>query len=39
MERYVLMDAFMILERMNEILIAGAREDESGRYSLSCGIK
>ena len=29
----------MILERMNEILIAGAREDESGRYSLSCGIK
>ena len=29
----------MILERMNEILIAGAREDESGRYGLSCGIK
>ena len=30
---------FLILERMNEILNAGAREDESGRYSLSCGIK
>ena len=30
---------FLILERMNEILSAGAREDESGRYSLSCGIK
>ena len=29
----------LILERMNEILSAGAREDESGRYSLSCGIK
>ena len=29
----------MILERMNEILSVGAREDESGRYSLSCEIK
>ena len=27
------------LERMNEILSVGAREDESGRYGLSCGIK
>ena len=30
---------FLILERMNKILSVGAREDESGRYSLSCGIK
>ena len=30
---------FLILERMNEILNSGAREDECGRYSLSCGIK
>lgn len=29
----------LILERMNEILSVGAREDESGRYGLSCGIK
>ena len=29
----------LILERMNKILSVGAREDESGRYSLSCGIK
>lgn len=27
----------LILERMNEILSVGAREDESGRYGLSCG--
>ena len=30
---------FLILERMNKILGVGSREDESGRYSLSCGIK
>lgn len=29
----------LILERMNEILSVGVREDESGRYGLSCGIK
>ena len=29
----------LMLERMKEILCLGVREDESGRYGLSCGIK